>query len=198
MYDNLLRKDTRTPDVTIVPDLAHSWSANDNLDTYTFKLREGVQFHNGAEMTSEDVKRTLERVIFPDTFETTGLRSAYQAIFQTAKVTEINTPDKYTVDIVMAEPRSVGWVMAGASEQGVKISQASVLNEYDGKSEGRRPDRGFRHRPVHYHGENGRLCNPGGQPQLLESERAVYRQDTAHMAPTYDAADHGGAGGEPG
>ena len=132
MYDNLLRKDTRTPDVTIVPDLAHSWSANDNLDTYTFNLREGVQFHSGAELTSNDVKRTLERVIFPDRFETTGLRSAYQAIFQTAKVSEINTPDDYTVELVMEEPRSVGWVMAGASEQGVKISQASVLDQYDG------------------------------------------------------------------
>ena len=132
MYDNLLRKDTRTPDVTIVPDLAHSWEVSDDLTTYTYYLREGVKFHSGAEMTSADVKATIERVAFPDRFDTSGLRSAYQAIFQTAKLQDINTPDKYTLELVMEEPRSVGWVMAGVSEQGVKISEKRILDEYQG------------------------------------------------------------------
>ena len=132
MYDNLLRSDTRTPDVTVVPDLAHSWEVNDDLTTYTYYLREGVKFHSGAELTSADVKATLERVVFPDRFETAGLGSAYRAIFQTAKLQDINTPDKYTVELVMEEPRAVGWVIAGVANQGVKISEKRILDEYAG------------------------------------------------------------------
>ncbi len=132
MYDNLLRRDTRTPDVTIVPDLAQSWDISDDLTTYTYHLREGVKFHNGHEMTSEDAKASLERVVFPERFETSGLGSAYRVLFQSAKLKEINTPDAYTVELVMEEPRSVGWALSGTAEQGVKISQKEVLEEFAG------------------------------------------------------------------
>lgn len=43
------------------PGLAHHWTANEATTCWTFYLRKGVQFHNGKEMTSHDVKKTLER-----------------------------------------------------------------------------------------------------------------------------------------
>ncbi|TLS38732.1 ABC transporter substrate-binding protein [Pseudalkalibacillus caeni] len=43
------------------PDLAESWENVDD-NTWKFKLREGVKFHNGEELTADDVKFTLERV----------------------------------------------------------------------------------------------------------------------------------------
>jgi len=43
------------PGGVLEPELATSWSANDDLSVWTFKLREGVEFHNGKTMTSEDV-----------------------------------------------------------------------------------------------------------------------------------------------
>ncbi|WP_075617216.1 ABC transporter substrate-binding protein [Paenisporosarcina indica] len=49
-----------------LPDLAESW---ENVDekTWSFKLKEGVKFHNGEELTADDVKFTLERVAKDDT-----------------------------------------------------------------------------------------------------------------------------------
>jgi len=45
-----------------VPGLAESWETPDDT-TYVFKLREGVKFHNGREMTADDVIYSLQRVL---------------------------------------------------------------------------------------------------------------------------------------
>ncbi|MBV8168635.1 MAG: twin-arginine translocation signal domain-containing protein, partial [Alphaproteobacteria bacterium] len=54
-YDNLVRRDPRDSGKTIIPDLAHSWEISPDGKTYTFHLREGIQFHDGADFTAEDV-----------------------------------------------------------------------------------------------------------------------------------------------
>ena len=54
MFDNLIRRDPNDGAKTIIPDLAHSWEIAPDGQTYTFHLRQGVQFHDGAELTSED------------------------------------------------------------------------------------------------------------------------------------------------
>jgi peptide/nickel transport system substrate-binding protein len=45
----------------LVPELAESWEPSDDAKTWVFKLRKGVQFHNGKEMTAEDVVASLNR-----------------------------------------------------------------------------------------------------------------------------------------
>lgn len=45
----------------VQPMLAESFEIDENSNTVTFKLREGVMFHNGEEMTSEDVVASMER-----------------------------------------------------------------------------------------------------------------------------------------
>ena len=52
MYDNLLMIQ---PDLSFKPELATSWEPSDDLSSYTFQLREGVQFHNGKDFKAEDV-----------------------------------------------------------------------------------------------------------------------------------------------
>jgi ABC-type transport system substrate-binding protein len=49
------------------PGLAESYEISDDGLTYTFKLRPGVRFHNGREMTAEDVVYSLNRVTNPET-----------------------------------------------------------------------------------------------------------------------------------
>jgi peptide/nickel transport system substrate-binding protein len=61
MFDSLLH---RTAKLEFEPSLALSWKAL-NDTTWEFKLRKGVKFHNGATMTAEDVKFSIDRVIEP-------------------------------------------------------------------------------------------------------------------------------------
>lgn len=58
IYSTLVLLDETTNE--FVGDLAESWEAVDDV-TYNFKLKEGVTFHNGDTLTSEDVKFSLER-----------------------------------------------------------------------------------------------------------------------------------------
>jgi len=76
------------------PGLATSWEHPDPL-TYIFHLRKGVKFHNGREMTSEDVKFSYDRIIDPKT----GSPGA-----KTLKaLKKIEALDKYTVKISLKE-----------------------------------------------------------------------------------------------
>ena len=62
IYESLV---SRNYELVLEPELAESWEAAP--DGWTFKLREGVKFHNGREMTAEDVKYSLDRVTNPKT-----------------------------------------------------------------------------------------------------------------------------------
>ena len=64
MYDYLIRRDPRDGQ-TIIPDLAQRWEISPDGRKYTFHLRSGVKFHDGADFTAEDVKATYERIASP-------------------------------------------------------------------------------------------------------------------------------------
>jgi ABC-type transport system substrate-binding protein len=51
----------------LIPDLAESYEISDDGLTYTFKLHAGVTVHNGRELTADDVKWSIERVVRPET-----------------------------------------------------------------------------------------------------------------------------------
>jgi peptide/nickel transport system substrate-binding protein len=77
------------------PGLAESWEISDDGLTYTFDLREGVTFHDGSELTSEDVKYSLERVL--------NINHPDSATFLIQGIESIETPDDQTVVITIAE-----------------------------------------------------------------------------------------------
>lgn len=52
-------------DLVLKPMLAESWSPNDKGTVWTFKIRTGVKFHNGAEMTADDVVASINRLADP-------------------------------------------------------------------------------------------------------------------------------------
>ncbi|HEY1293414.1 MAG TPA: ABC transporter substrate-binding protein [Chloroflexota bacterium] len=89
-YSTLLKFDQENYP-NIVGDLAESWSiAPDNL-TYTFKLRDGVLFHDGSPMTSRDVKASYDRIIAPPQGIVSARKQSYGAI------ESVSTPDPLTV-----------------------------------------------------------------------------------------------------
>ncbi len=92
IYDTLIDVDT---EMNFIPSLAESWEQPDDL-TYIFKLREGVKFHNGREMTAEDVKYSFERVLNPDT---AAIGKSYYDSINTIEVV-----DTYTVKFTLKEP----------------------------------------------------------------------------------------------
>ena len=89
-YNTLLEFDTaKYP--AVKGDLAESWTVSKDGLTYTFKLRNGVRFHDGSTLTSEDIKATYERLRNP----TGGARSVRQASYE--DIDSISTPDPLTV-----------------------------------------------------------------------------------------------------
>ena len=89
-YNTLLRFNlAKFPDVE--GDLAQSWTVAPDLMTYTFKLHQGVKFHDGTPLTSADVKATYDRLRNPPS----GVVSTRQATF--ADIGTIETPDASTV-----------------------------------------------------------------------------------------------------
>src|SRR4029450_4965033 len=91
-YNTLMRVDlTDKSGTKIVNDLAESWTMAKDGRTYTFKLRRGVKFHDGSEMTSKDVKAPYDKIIFPPQ----GVASDRQG--QYLVVEAVQAPDPYTV-----------------------------------------------------------------------------------------------------
>lgn len=60
LYDGLVRLDKN---LKIAPSLADYWLISEDGKKYTFFLKRGVLFHHGAELTAEDVKFSLERLL---------------------------------------------------------------------------------------------------------------------------------------
>ena len=50
-----------TPDGDLTPAIAEKYEVSEDRRTYTFHLREGVQFHNGETVTAEDVVYSIQR-----------------------------------------------------------------------------------------------------------------------------------------
>src|SRR5262245_59400370 len=61
MYDLLVQIDPIHWD-KVIPDLAQSWTISKDGLTYTFYLREGVKFHDGAPLTAEDVVASCNHI----------------------------------------------------------------------------------------------------------------------------------------
>ncbi|HEY3128968.1 MAG TPA: ABC transporter substrate-binding protein [Acidobacteriota bacterium] len=90
IFNSLIRRDQN---FQFAPDLALSWENPDPL-TYVFHLRRGVLFHNGKELTSEDVKFTLDSL--------SKLTTPKKGSF--SKLKEVTAPDRYTVVFHLSSP----------------------------------------------------------------------------------------------
>src|SRR6267142_4294897 len=111
MYNQLVRFE---PDMTPVPELAESWQVSPDGLQWTFKLRQGVKFHDGQELTSGDVKFTFDRL-----FEKSPGKSDFIA------VDKVEPAGKYAVKFLTKEPFA-GLLAALGGFWGFIISEAGV------------------------------------------------------------------------
>lgn len=120
-YENLLSLDETAGN--IYPGLAKEWKISPDAKEYTFFLRQGVKFHNGKELTADDVVWTINYVNDP--------RNAARGESTLNMVDKVEAIDKYTVKITLKEPstaflanladiRSMVIIPAGSMEVGVE------------------------------------------------------------------------------
>mgnify|MGYP003626297956 FL=1 len=108
LYDGLMDYEPGTTELR--PGLAESYEISDDGMVFTFKLRDGVQFHNGREMTAEDVKFSLDRVTNPKTQSPGagffGSIAGYDAISsgETESLSGVKVIDDQTVEITLSRP----------------------------------------------------------------------------------------------
>ena len=95
IYEGLVKPDS---DGNLVEAVASSYEISDDAKVYTFTLRDGVKFHNGNEVTVDDVKYSIDRCA--DTSNGDPLVSAYSII------DSVNILDDKTVEICLTEPNT--------------------------------------------------------------------------------------------
>lgn len=132
VYDGLVRFKDGTLEVE--PSLAESWTVSDDGKTYTFKLRQGVKFHDGSNFNAEAVKFNFERMLDEKhPFYDTG---PFPLSFNFSSVDTVNAIDESTVEFKLSEPFAP-FLSNLAYPTGLIVSPAAV--EQYGKEFGRHP-----------------------------------------------------------
>lgn len=98
-YNTLLKFDPEKYPA-VKGDLAESWTVSKDALTYTFKLRQGVKFHDGSAFSSADVKASYDRIRNPPTGVVSLRKEGY------ADISSIETPDANTVIIKLSAPNA--------------------------------------------------------------------------------------------
>src|SRR5574341_2396580 len=90
LYSTLLQFDPYNYQ-KIIGDLATEWKIAPDALTYTFKIHQGIRFHDGSPLTAADVKASYDKIIFPPA----GVRSFRTSSF--SAVERVEAPDPGTV-----------------------------------------------------------------------------------------------------
>lgn len=124
LYGTLTELD---PELEVVPGLAEEWDVSEDGLTMTFTLREGVTFHDGSELDSEDVVHSLESIMDEAT--------AAVAAATLGSVESVEAPDATTVVLNLSAPDSS--ILAGLASVNLAIissedSEQTLTTEANG------------------------------------------------------------------
>ncbi len=95
IYETLLTRDNKS--LELVPLLAESWTISEDKLTFTFKLRNNVNWHDGKPFTSEDVVYSYNSIMNPKV-DSAQLKGYYQ------EIQKVEALDDYTVKFTYARP----------------------------------------------------------------------------------------------
>jgi len=125
MYDLLIRRDPKDGQ-TIIPDLAWKWDISPDGKKYTFHLRKGVKFHDGADFTAEDVKATYDRIVRPPK----GVVIPRTSLFTT--VGDIVILDPHKIEFRLTEPRPRAFMLGSFASGWNIIVRKKSLDDNQG------------------------------------------------------------------
>ncbi|MGM0900518.1 MAG: ABC transporter substrate-binding protein [Bacillota bacterium] len=109
----------------VVPMLAESIDESDDGKTYTFHLREGIKFHNGKEMTSEDVVASMNNWLEKSTLAKSALNGVvFTAEDPSTVVMQVNSPNALSLSLLATTKQFPGImpkeIIESADATGVK------------------------------------------------------------------------------
>jgi peptide/nickel transport system substrate-binding protein len=114
----------------VVPDLAESFSAKDSA-TLEFKLRRGVKFHDGSEMTADDVKFSIERL--------QDEKYASPNKGKVSEVKEVKIVDPHTVQVITKQPFAPLLTFLCNARTGTQIVPRKVVEAVGAEAFGKAP-----------------------------------------------------------
>ena len=120
-YSNLVRFDP-SDGTTILPDLATEWSIGDAADSFTFTIRDGVKFHDGQDLTLEDIEWTFERSKSPPEGE------RYPRLLALQSITDITIVDDNNITIEIENPNAE-FIQNFAAAWGIVFAQHVMEQE---------------------------------------------------------------------
>lgn len=119
VYDSLVYRDPQT--MEFIPGLAQEWSISADAKTYTFYLRDDVDFHDGTHFDAFAVKTNLERILNPD-------NHSQMARALIGPISQIEVVDKYQLSIQLEEP--FGALLDGLSQTYLGMASPAALAEW--------------------------------------------------------------------
>ena len=113
IFEGLVKAD---PDGNFVPALAESYQISEDATTFTFKIRDGVKFHNGSDLTVEDVIYTLNKC--------RGTETGVPLLAAYSEIESVTAVDDKTVEIKLSAPNI---------EYLAYLNTAIIPHDYDGQ-----------------------------------------------------------------
>ncbi len=92
IYSGLMRK---TPDGDYIPDLAKTMDVSGNGTVYTFTLKDGIEFHNGKDITVDDIIFTIDKI--KDPLTKSPKKSSWDGVI-------VNKIDEKTIEFRLPQP----------------------------------------------------------------------------------------------
>src|SRR5215469_5189213 len=114
------------PDLRLKPVLAESWSPNKDGTVWTFKIRKGVKFHNGKEMTADDVVASIDRLANPK--NSSNALSAFKGTLSQGATQKV---DDYTVTFHLDAPNGNFPYLVSADNYNAIIIPADYAGDFE-------------------------------------------------------------------
>lgn len=114
VFNNLVVYDQQKPinsNETIVPDLATSWSWDDSKTKITFKLHDGVKWHDGKPFSSEDVKCTFDMLL--GKAKARFRKNPRQVWYHNLQEVTVNGPAEVTLHLQKPQPSLLNLLASG-------------------------------------------------------------------------------------